>query len=74
MGICRAGARCDGRAHALHVGVLHVSLILRVVGDLVDSLGRWRVWGGLFNAVALLLFMFNTGRSMALRGNHGDSI
>lgn len=61
-------------AFYLHVGVLHVSLILRVVGDLVDSLGRWRVWGGLFNAVALLLFMFNTGRSMALRGNHGDSI
>jgi hypothetical protein len=60
-------------AFYLHVGVLHVSLILRVVGDLVDSLGRWRVWGGLFDAVALLLFMFNTGRSMALRGNHGDS-
>jgi hypothetical protein len=25
-------------------------------------------------AVALLLFMFSTGRSMALTGNHGDSI
>jgi hypothetical protein len=49
-------------------------LILRVVGDLVDSLGRWRVWAGLLNAVALLAFMFNTGRSMALRGNHGDPI
>jgi hypothetical protein len=61
-------------AFYLHVGVLHISLILRVVGDLVDSLGRWRVWGGLLNAAALLLFMFNTGRSMALRGNHGDPI
>jgi len=61
-------------AFYLHVGVLHVSLILRVVGDLVDSLGRWRVWGGMLNAVALLLFMFNTGRSMASRGNHGDAI
>jgi hypothetical protein len=29
---------------------------------------------GLLNAAALLQFMFNTGRSMALRGNHGDSI
>ena len=61
-------------AFYLHVGVLHISLIVRVVGDLVDRLGRWRVWGGLLNAAALLLFMFNTGRSMALRGNHGDSI
>jgi hypothetical protein len=31
----------------VHVGVLHLSLVLRVVGDLLDSLGRWRVWGGL---------------------------
>jgi hypothetical protein len=61
-------------AFYLHVGVLHVSLILRVVGDLVDSLGRWRVWGGLLNAAALLLFMFNTGRSMAVRGTHGHPV
>jgi hypothetical protein len=59
-------------AFYLHVGVLHISLILRVVGDLVDSLARWRVWGGLLNAAALLLFMFNIGYSMALRGNRGD--
>jgi hypothetical protein len=49
------------QAFYLHVGVLHVSLVLRILGDLIDSLGRWRVWGGLLNAVALLLFMFNTG-------------
>jgi hypothetical protein len=49
----------------VHVGVLHTSLILRIVGDLVDSLGRWRVWGGTFNAVALLPFLFNTKRSIA---------
>jgi hypothetical protein len=60
-------------AFYLHVGVLHISLILRLVGDLVDSLGRWRVWGGLLNAAALLLFMFNTGRSMTLGGMHGES-
>ena len=59
-------------AFYLHVGVLHVSLILRVAGDLIDSLGRWRAWGGLLNAAALLLFMFNTGHSLALRGHHGD--
>ena len=60
-------------AFYLHVGVLHVSLILRVVGDLVESLGRWRVWGGALNAAALLLFMFNSGRSMASRRHHGDA-
>ena len=58
----------------LHVGVLHVSLIARVVRDLVEVLGRVRSWGGLFNALALLLFMINTGRSMALGGIRGESI
>ena len=58
----------------LHVGVLHLSLVVRVVGDLVDVLGRWRGWGGLLNAVALLLFMLNTGRSMVLGGMRGESI
>lgn len=61
-------------AFYLHVGLLHVSLILRVVGDLIDSLARWRAWGGLLSAAALLLFMFNTGRSLALRGDHGEPI
>jgi hypothetical protein len=51
-----------------------VSLIVRVVGDLVDVLGRWRGWGGLLNALALLLFMVNTGRSMVLGGMRGESI
>jgi hypothetical protein len=58
----------------LHVGVLHLSLIVRVVGDLVDVLGRWRGWGGLLNAVALLLFMLNTGRSMVPGGMRDESI
>jgi hypothetical protein len=52
-------------AFYLHVGVLHASLALRIVGDLVDTLGRWRVWGGLLNAVALLLFLFSTARAIA---------
>jgi hypothetical protein len=52
-------------AFYLHVGALHASLALRIVGDLVDTLGRWRVWGGLFNALALLLFLFSTVRAIA---------
>jgi hypothetical protein len=51
-------------AFYLHVGVLHLSVMLRVAGDLIDALGRWRVWGGLLNAAALLLFALNTGRSI----------
>jgi hypothetical protein len=49
-----------------HVVVLHGSLSLRVVGDLSDDLARWRVWGGLLNAVALALFVVNVGRSIAV--------
>jgi hypothetical protein len=30
-------------------------------------------WGGLLNAVALLLFMVNTGRSTVLGGMRGES-
>jgi len=52
-------------AFYLHVGVLHASLALRIAGDLVDTLGRWRVWGGLLNALALLLFLFSTARAIA---------
>jgi hypothetical protein len=53
------------RAFYLHVGVLHASLAFRIVGDLVDILGRWRVWGGLLNAVGLLLFLVSTARAIA---------
>jgi hypothetical protein len=50
----------------VHVAVLHVSLVIRVIGDLVDELGRWRVWGGLLNAVAILIFLANTLMSIQL--------
>jgi hypothetical protein len=43
------------------LGVLHASVLVRVTGDLVDTLGRWRVWGGLLNAVALAVFVVNVG-------------
>ena len=39
---------------------LHASLALRLTGDLVDELARWRVWGGLLNAASLALFLVNT--------------
>jgi hypothetical protein len=37
-----------------------------VLGDLVPDLGGLRPWGGLFNAVALLLFVTNIGRGFGL--------
>jgi hypothetical protein len=43
--------------------LLHLSLVLRVVGDLIPW---WpgRQWGGLLNAVAILLFVANTARTI----------
>lgn len=49
-----------------HVIALHLSLIVRVVGDLNEDLGRWRAWGGVLNAVALGFFVLNVGRSIVL--------
>jgi hypothetical protein len=49
-----------------HVVVLHASLIVRIIGDLSDDLVRWRVWGGMLNAAALVLFVINVGRSIAV--------
>jgi hypothetical protein len=51
-------------AFYLHVLVLDLSLIVRIVGDLADVLGRWRVYGGLLNAIALIFFLVNTVRSV----------
>lgn len=45
-----------------HLALLHVSLLLRVAGDLSGWLPG-RQWGGALNALALLLFLFNTIRS-----------
>ncbi len=50
-------------AFYVHVGLLHFSLLLRVVGDLAG----WpagRQWGGMINVIALLAFMFTTGRAV----------
>ncbi len=47
----------------VHLALLHASLILRVIGDL----GGWagvRQWGGLLNALALVVFLANTVRAI----------
>lgn len=42
-----------------HLTLLHLSLVLRIIGDLLQwSLGRQL--GGLFNAIAILIFLGNT--------------
>lgn len=49
-----------------HAGLLHASLLLRVMADL-SGWGEGRQLGGLLNAAAILLFLVNTVTS--LRGN-----
>lgn len=46
-----------------HLILLHLSLLLRVGGDLTGWLSG-RQWGGLLNVVAILLFLANTVRSL----------
>jgi hypothetical protein len=42
-----------------HLALLHLSLGVRVVGDVTGSIAA-RQWGGMFNVIALLLFLLNT--------------
>ena len=57
-----------------HLALLHLSLVLRVAGDL----GGWfalRQWGGMFNVIAILLFLFSTARAMrAGQGGRARSV
>ena len=50
----------------LHLVLLHLSLLVRVTGDMV-SLQSLRQWGGLLNEVAILLFLGMTGYSILRR-------
>ena len=43
----------------VHLALLHLSLVLRVAGDLLFWLPMRR-WGGLLNEVAVLLFLLVT--------------
>src|SRR5579862_2353387 len=42
-----------------HLAVLHLSLLVRVLGDLIPSVAV-RQWGGMLNAAAVVLFLINT--------------
>jgi len=50
-------------AFYLHLILLHVSLLIRILGDL-GSMQIVRQWGGLLNEVAILLFLAMTGFSI----------
>ena len=52
----------------MDLAVLHLSVAVRVTGDLVDSFAGYRSWGGLLNAAALILFVVNTAWSVATAG------
>ena len=58
-------------AFYIHLALLHASLLARVGGDLGlvlagDAWMPWRLWGGLLNGAAVLLFLVNTVRSLHL--------
>jgi hypothetical protein len=53
-----------------HLALLHLSLLLRVVGDLVYN-QPMRLWGGMFNAIAILVFLFSTLRAV-IGNRHAD--
>jgi hypothetical protein len=46
-----------------HLVLLHLSLVLRVTGDLGSSLVL-RQWGGMLNVIAILLFLLTTARAL----------
>lgn len=47
----------------LHLAMLHISLLIRLGSD-VAGWGEVRQWGGLLNAVTLVVFLGNTAASM----------
>jgi len=49
----------------LHAGLLHLSLLARIFGDISQSLSLQQ-WGGLLNVVAVLLFLINNVRAVKL--------
>jgi hypothetical protein len=53
------------KAFYLHLVLLHLSLLLRVVGDLLLWMPD-RKWGGLLGVLAILLFLANNVRAMRL--------
>jgi hypothetical protein len=56
------------RAFYLHVALLHVSLVMRLAGDLA-GVSLLRSCGGLLNVAAIGLFLINTIRSIQIRSS-----
>ena len=54
----------------IHLTLLHLSMIVRVVGDLVLNIPL-RKWGGLLNEVAIFLFLALTVYSIVFRKKRG---
>ncbi len=52
------------RAFYVHSALLHLSLLLRIGGDLWAAYAAYQ-WGGLLNVIALLVFVGNTGHAVA---------
>jgi hypothetical protein len=52
----------------LHAGLLHLSLLLRIAGDYWLSVS-WQRWGGLLNALAIIVFLVNNVRAVRLATN-----
>jgi hypothetical protein len=50
-------------AFYVHLGLLQLSLLLRVAGDLLTNRAAQQ-WGGLLNVIAILVFLANTFRSV----------
>jgi hypothetical protein len=50
------------KAFYAHVILLHISLLLRVIGDLA-GLPLARMWGGALNGLAIVLFLANNARA-----------
>lgn len=48
-----------------HLVLLHLSLLVRLGGDLLESL-PWQQWGGLLNALTVVLFLANNVRAVRL--------
>lgn len=60
------------RRFYVHLALLHVTLILRLAGELAGwSAGRQ--WGGLLNALVVLLFLVNTVSALARPSGAGRS-
>lgn len=53
-------------AFYVHSVILHSSLLLRVAGDLSTSYAAYK-WGGLFNVIAILVFVGSTAHAIASR-------